>query len=94
MERGPLSCDDTAWEPSTFQEWDGGRVLVPPGNTTLGGWPALKSWKPVRCAPTALGPGPHLAIRAGSGKSVPIRRESHTVDKAAMVLQEKAQLST
>lgn len=68
--------------------------LVPPGNTALGGWPALKSWEAVRCALTAPGPGPHLAIRAGSGKSVPIRRESHTVDKAAVVLQERAQLPT
>lgn len=36
-----------------------------------------------------LCPSSYLAISASCGKSVPIRRESHTVDKAAVVLWEK-----
>lgn len=38
-------------------------------------------------------PRPHLAVGTGRGKSVPVGRESHAVDKAAVVLQETGRLS-
>lgn len=39
------------------------------------------------------GPRPHLAVGTGCGKSVPVGRESHAVDEAAVVLQETGWLS-
>lgn len=36
-------------------------------------------------------PSPHLAIGAGRGKSVPVGREPHAVDEAAVVLRESGQ---
>lgn len=36
-------------------------------------------------------PSPHLAIGAGRGKSVPVGREPHAVDEAAVVLRESRQ---
>lgn len=42
--------------------------------------------------PTA--PSPYLAVSTGRRKSVPVRRESHTIDKAAVVLGESGQLTS
>ena len=46
-----------------------------------------------RRTPPSRTPSPHLTVGPGCGKSVPIRREPHTVDEAAVVLQEVGQLS-
>ena len=43
--------------------------------------------------PHLPGPGPYLAVGAGRGKSVAVGRESHAVDEAAVVLEEKGRLT-
>lgn len=49
------------------------------GSTTMN----LPRYSPLLCASS------YLAISTSCGKSVPIRRETHTVDKAAMILWER-----
>lgn len=46
---------------------------------------------PCRAPQPSPGPSPHLAIGAGRGKSVPVGREPHAVDEAAVVLRESRQ---